>query len=233
MCHLDALCASALARASISISRADTADLRCARTFEAWVRELALSSAARPNASYQVREREHPLGLVAGVHEADVGAARHGEHLWLPGDVDHAGGAEAHGIVGRRVGHGPRLELLARPHHQLILTVDRDYCLLVYPLPEWEEIERRIARLGDARWRSVPGAGHYVHIENPDFVLDEIERLLKKGGEIGKRLDFLIQELHREANTLGSKSAALELTRIGVDMKVLIEQMREQIQNIE
>jgi uncharacterized protein (TIGR00255 family) len=63
--------------------------------------------------------------------------------------------------------------------------------------------------------------------------LDEIERLLKKGGEIGKRLDFLIQELHREANTLGSKSAALEMTRVGVDMKVLIEQMREQVQNIE
>ncbi|MFT4266144.1 MAG: YicC/YloC family endoribonuclease [Xenophilus sp.] len=63
--------------------------------------------------------------------------------------------------------------------------------------------------------------------------LDEIEALLDKGGEIGKRLDFLIQELHREANTLGSKSATLELTRIGVDMKVLIEQMREQVQNIE
>jgi len=63
--------------------------------------------------------------------------------------------------------------------------------------------------------------------------LEEIERLVKKGGEIGKRLDFLIQELHREANTLGSKSATLELTRIGVDMKVLIEQMREQVQNIE
>jgi uncharacterized protein (TIGR00255 family) len=63
--------------------------------------------------------------------------------------------------------------------------------------------------------------------------LDEIERLLKKGGELGKRLDFLIQELHREANTMGSKSAALELTRISVDMKVLIEQMREQVQNIE
>jgi uncharacterized protein (TIGR00255 family) len=54
-----------------------------------------------------------------------------------------------------------------------------------------------------------------------------------KGGEIGKRLDFLIQELHREANTMGSKSAALELTHISVDMKVLIEQMREQVQNIE
>ncbi|MDA8457113.1 YicC family protein [Acidovorax sp. GBBC 3334] len=63
--------------------------------------------------------------------------------------------------------------------------------------------------------------------------LDEIERLLKKGGDIGKRLDFLIQELHREANTLGSKSAAMDLTRISVDMKVLIEQMREQVQNIE
>jgi uncharacterized protein (TIGR00255 family) len=63
--------------------------------------------------------------------------------------------------------------------------------------------------------------------------LDELERLIKKGGEIGKRLDFLIQELHREANTLGSKSAALELTHISVDMKVLVEQMREQVQNIE
>lgn len=63
--------------------------------------------------------------------------------------------------------------------------------------------------------------------------LDEVERLLNQGGELGKRLDFLIQEMHREANTLGSKSAALELTRISVDMKVLIEQMREQVQNIE
>ncbi len=63
--------------------------------------------------------------------------------------------------------------------------------------------------------------------------LDEIESLILKGGELGKRLDFLIQELHREANTMGSKSAALELTHISVDMKVLIEQMREQVQNIE
>ncbi|WP_066268006.1 YicC/YloC family endoribonuclease [Hydrogenophaga palleronii] len=66
-----------------------------------------------------------------------------------------------------------------------------------------------------------------------DSHLTEIERLLKKGSEIGKRLDFLIQELHREANTMGSKSSSLELTRISVDMKVLIEQMREQVQNIE
>ncbi len=66
-----------------------------------------------------------------------------------------------------------------------------------------------------------------------DSHLGEIERLIHKGGEVGKRLDFLIQELHREANTLGSKSATLEMTRISVDMKVLVEQMREQVQNIE
>jgi len=66
--------------------------------------------------------------------------------------------------------------------------------------------------------------------------LEEIQSLLIKGGKsegIGKRLDFLIQELHREANTLGSKSTSLDLSRISVDMKVLIEQMREQVQNLE
>ena len=65
---------------------------------------------------------------------------------------------------------------------------------------------------------------------------DEMDALLKKGGNsegVGKRLDFLIQELHREANTLGSKSATLEMTRISVEMKVLIEQLREQVQNLE
>ncbi len=63
--------------------------------------------------------------------------------------------------------------------------------------------------------------------------IEEIERLLAAGGELGKRLEFLIQELQREANTLGSKSAALELTALAVEMKVAIEQMREQVQNIE
>lgn len=63
--------------------------------------------------------------------------------------------------------------------------------------------------------------------------IDEVERILNKGGAVGRRLDFLMQELHREANTLGSKSAHVETTRIAVEMKVLIEQMREQVQNIE
>jgi len=63
--------------------------------------------------------------------------------------------------------------------------------------------------------------------------LSEFRRVLDKGGACGKRLDFLCQELNREANTLGSKSVANEITRISVEVKVLIEQMREQVQNIE
>ena len=61
----------------------------------------------------------------------------------------------------------------------------------------------------------------------------ECQRLLKKGGAIGRRLDFLMQEFNREANTLGSKSIKAEITASAVEMKVLIEQMREQVQNIE
>jgi uncharacterized protein (TIGR00255 family) len=61
----------------------------------------------------------------------------------------------------------------------------------------------------------------------------EIRRILDKGGAVGKRLDFLMQELNREANTLGSKSVDLEVTQTSMELKVLIEQMREQIQNIE
>ena len=61
----------------------------------------------------------------------------------------------------------------------------------------------------------------------------EVRRVLAEGGPVGRRLDFLMQELNREANTLGSKSADTETTRAAVDLKVLIEQMREQVQNVE
>jgi uncharacterized protein (TIGR00255 family) len=63
--------------------------------------------------------------------------------------------------------------------------------------------------------------------------LDEVSRVLQQDEPVGRRLDFLMQELNREANTLGSKSADSETTGISVEMKVLIEQMREQVQNIE
>jgi len=63
--------------------------------------------------------------------------------------------------------------------------------------------------------------------------LTEMRRILAHGGAVGKRLDFLMQELNREANTLGSKSVDAEVSRSAMEMKILIEQMREQIQNLE
>jgi len=61
----------------------------------------------------------------------------------------------------------------------------------------------------------------------------EVRRVLGGGGAVGRRLDFLMQELNREANTLGSKASAIEMTNAAVELKLLIEQMREQIQNLE
>lgn len=61
----------------------------------------------------------------------------------------------------------------------------------------------------------------------------ELRRIVGRGGAAGKRLDFLMQELNREANTLGSKAADIEITQVSMDLKLSIEQMREQIQNIE
>ena len=63
--------------------------------------------------------------------------------------------------------------------------------------------------------------------------LTELRRILDQGGAVGKRLDFLMQELNREANTLGSKAADITVTQVAMELKLLIEQMREQIQNIE
>jgi uncharacterized protein (TIGR00255 family) len=70
-------------------------------------------------------------------------------------------------------------------------------------------------------------------LDRLDTHINEVARLIKKGGSVGRRLDFLMQELNREANTLGSKSINTKTTAASVELKVLIEQMREQIQNIE
>ncbi|WP_136065297.1 YicC/YloC family endoribonuclease [Modicisalibacter radicis] len=70
-------------------------------------------------------------------------------------------------------------------------------------------------------------------LDRLDIHIAEIERQLKQKGPIGRRLDFLMQELNREANTLSSKAVVADTTRCAVELKVLIEQMREQIQNLE
>jgi len=81
---------------------------------------------------------------------------------------------------------------------------------------------------------------HLIHkmdvdeeLDRLDSHLQEMNDVLKRDEAVGRRLDFLMQELNREANTLGSKSAAISSTNASVELKVLIEQMREQIQNIE
>lgn len=70
-------------------------------------------------------------------------------------------------------------------------------------------------------------------LDRLDTHITEVLRILKQKEPVGRRLDFLMQELNREANTLGSKSTDKEMTQIAIELKVLIEQMREQIQNIE
>jgi uncharacterized protein (TIGR00255 family) len=61
----------------------------------------------------------------------------------------------------------------------------------------------------------------------------EVRRILQQGGAVGRRLDFLMQELNREANTIGSKASVIDMTNAAVELKLLIEQMREQVQNLE
>lgn len=70
-------------------------------------------------------------------------------------------------------------------------------------------------------------------IERTETHINEVRRVLKNGGAAGRRLDFLLQELNREANTMGSKSTDTVITHAAVEMKVLIEQVREQVQNVE
>ncbi|MBS25279.1 MAG: YicC family protein [Gammaproteobacteria bacterium] len=70
-------------------------------------------------------------------------------------------------------------------------------------------------------------------IERLILHFDEVDRVLTNEGPVGRRLDFLMQELHREANTIGSKASHVKMTSSSVDLKVVIEQMREQVQNVE
>lgn len=97
-------------------------------------------------------------------------------------------------------------EVIAQPDHD---RLEQELVLLAQKLDVDEELDRL-----------------QTHVT-------EVQRALKQQEPIGRRLDFLMQEMNREANTLGSKSADREMTQISIDLKVLIEQMREQIQNIE
>jgi uncharacterized protein (TIGR00255 family) len=126
------------------------------------------------------------------------------------------------GVAAQAAGAAQRLpEVRARLREKLLarlaevkaeldpIRVEQEMVLLTQRLDVEEELDRLTAHLA------------------------EVKRVLGQAGPAGRRLDFLMQELHREANTLGSKSGDVETTRASMEMKVLIEQMREQVQNIE
>ena len=126
------------------------------------------------------------------------------------------------GVAAQAAAAGQRLpEVRARLREKLVsrlaevkaeldpMRVEQEMVLLTQRLDVEEELDRLAAHLA------------------------EVKRVLDQPGPAGRRLDFLMQELHREANTLGSKSGDVETTRASMEMKVLIEQMREQVQNIE
>ena len=155
---------------------------------------------------------------------------------------------EARGREGARLGAvliercGHLRELAARAEPLVPMVVQRQQQRF---LERWREALESVGAAQtipqrDLQERAVNEAAAYaIRIDVAEELarlrshIEEIERLVRAEGEIGKRLDFLIQELLREANTLGSKAASLELTNVAVEMKVAIEQMREQVQNIE
>ena len=92
-------------------------------------------------------------------------------------------------------------------------------------------IKHYLHDLGDKE--SQPATAMFEELGRLTTHLQEVKRILASGGAVGKRLDFLMQELNREANTLGSKSVSTDTSQVSMELKVLIEQMREQIQNLE
>jgi len=190
---------------------------------------------ARGLSVYEVLQWSRPAGIDEGLQAAALQAAREC----------------AHALRDARAREGARLVEVLRDRVQQLRALAKQAEPLVPALVQRQQhrfIERwnealATAGAGDTdspRERALSEAAAFaLRIDVAEELarlgshLDEIDRLLTAGGEIGKRLDFLIQELHREANTLGSKSATLEMTNIAVDMKVLIEQLREQVQNIE
>ncbi|MEX0729587.1 MAG: YicC/YloC family endoribonuclease [Aquisalimonadaceae bacterium] len=148
------------------------------------------------------------------------------------------------GFVEAREREGGRLAELIRERADRIAELAAEVRTLM-PVINARVREKLEARLADLEQPADPGRleQELVYVAQRMDVEEELDRLethvteicrvLGRSEPIGRRLDFLMQELNREANTLGSKSAAVDTTRVSVDMKVLIEQMREQIQNLE
>ena len=148
------------------------------------------------------------------------------------------------GLVAARAREGTKLGEMVGQRCEQVASIAADVRTALPGIQERYR-DRIVARLEEARVDADPGrlAQEMVMFASRADVAEELDRLdahvtevreaLANGSPIGRRLDFLMQELQREANTLGSKSADPDTSRASVDLKVLIEQMREQVQNIE
>ncbi|AWX15872.1 YicC family protein [Mergibacter septicus] len=136
---------------------------------------------------------------------------------------------------------------LAELIHQRLIAINNEIEKVRCKMPEvlvWQR-ERLLQRFNDIQLQPDPQRleQEMVLLAQKTDVAEELDRLqlhvketqsiLNKGGAVGRRLDFMMQELNREANTLASKSINAEVTNSAIELKVLIEQMREQIQNLE
>lgn len=147
-------------------------------------------------------------------------------------------------LLAARAREGEELSLLFLQRMDLILS---ELAKVRGRLPQVmvEQREKLLKRFADVKVELDPGRLEQEMVifaqkmdvaEEVDRIethVSEVRRVLKQGGLVGRRLDFLLQELNREANTLGSKSVDSVLIHAAVEMKVLIEQVREQVQNIE
>ncbi|WP_417690222.1 YicC/YloC family endoribonuclease [Pseudidiomarina sp.] len=174
-------------------------------------------------------------GVVAQ-DEADMDA--------MQNDLVAAFDAAVSEFIGNRQSEGKALERLIE---ERLEGVSEQVGIVRKRMPEvleWQR-ERLLTRLADAKVELDPQRleAEMVMLAQKTDVAEELDRLdthvvetrkiLRKGGACGRRLDFMMQEFNREANTLGSKSINTDITNAAVELKVLIEQMREQIQNIE
>lgn len=162
----------------------------------------------------------------------------------MQNDVVAAFDAAVTEFIGNRQSEGKALERLIE---ERLEGVSEQVSVVRKRMPEvleWQR-ERLRTRLEDAKVELDPQRleAEMVMLAQKTDVAEELDRLdthvvetrkiLRKGGACGRRLDFMMQEFNREANTLGSKSINTDITNAAVELKVLIEQMREQIQNIE
>ena len=205
--------------------------------------ELAKSVISSANwiANQSASAQLNPLDVlrwpgVVAQDEADMDA--------IQNDVAAAFDAAVAEFVSNRESEGKALERLIE---ERLEGVSDQVSVVRKRMPEvleWQR-ERLLTRLAEARVELDPQRleSEMVMLAQKTDVAEELDRLdthvvetrkiLRKGGACGRRLDFMMQEFNREANTIGSKSINTDITNAAVELKVLIEQMREQIQNIE